>query len=334
LHKSFRTDQPEEIAMLRCAILDDYQSCALGFADWGSLHGVTVDSIPDAITTVESLVERLAGYQILVAMRERTRFDAALFERLPHLRLLITTGMWNTAIDLQTAAARGVTVCGTRGVPYPAPELAWALLLSLARHISAEVASLRAGHRWQTQIGVGLCGKTIGIVGLGRIGSRIARYAQAFEMPVIAWSPHLSDERCKSVGVKRASSLDDLLQRADVVTLHMVLAQSTWGMIGARELALLKPSALLVNTSRGPLIDETALIQTLSENRIGGAALDVYDTEPLPLEHPFRRLSNVVATPHIGYVTRENYPIFYTDAVEDIQAWLKSSPVRVLSKAK
>jgi phosphoglycerate dehydrogenase-like enzyme len=320
--------------MLRCAILDDYQSCALGFADWGSLDGVKVDSIPDAITTLGALAERLTGYQILVAMRERTRFDVALFERLPHLRLLITTGMWNAAIDLRAAAARDITVCGTRGVAYPAPELAWALLLSLARRIPAEVASLRAGQRWQTQIGVGLCGKTMGIVGLGKIGSRIARYAQAFEMPVIAWSPHLSDERCKSVGVERASSLDDLLQRADVVTLHMVLSESTRGMIGARELALLKPSALLVNTSRGPLIDEIALIQTLTENRIAGAALDVYDTEPLPLEHPLRRLSNVVATPHIGYVTRENYQIFYTDAVEDIQAWLKSSPVRVLSKAK
>jgi phosphoglycerate dehydrogenase-like enzyme len=268
---------------------------------------VKVDSIPDAITTLDASAERLAGYQILVAMRERTRFDAALFERLPHLRLLITTGMWNAAIDLQAAATRDITVCGTRGVAYPAPELAWGVLLALARHIPAEVASLRAGKRWQTHIGVGLCGKTLGVVGLGKIGSRIARYAQAFEMPVIAWSPHLTD---------------------------MVLAESTRGMIGARELALLKPSALLVNTSRGPLIDETALIQTLTENRIAGAALDVYDTEPLPLEHPFRRLPNVVATPHIGYVTRENYQIFYTDAVENIQAWLKSSPVRVLFEAK
>jgi phosphoglycerate dehydrogenase-like enzyme len=319
--------------MLQCAILDDYQGCALGFADWSSLDGVKVESFPDAISNADALGERLAGFEIIVAMRERTRFNAALLARLPRLRLLITTGMRNAAIDLQAAVARGVTVCGTRGVTYPTPELTWGLLLALARHIPADAASVRADEKWQTRIGVGLCGKTLGIIGLGKIGSRIARYAQSFEMPVIAWSPHLTDERCQSVGVERASSLDGLLQRSDVVTLHMVLAESTRGMIGARELALLKPTALLVNTSRGPLIDETALIQSLTENRIAGAALDVYGTEPLPAEHPFGKLPNVVATPHIGYVTRENYQIFYGDAVEDIRAWLKGLPLRTLIAA-
>ncbi len=320
--------------MFHCAILDDYQNCALGFADWNSLEGVQVKNFTDAITTPDALVEQLAGFEIIVAMRERTRFDAALLGRLPRLKLLVTTGMKNASIDLQAAAAHGVIVCGTRGLSDPTPELTWGLLLALARHIPADVASVRAGEKWQTRIGVGLSGKTLGIVGLGSIGSRMARYAQAFDMPVLAWSPNLTDERCQTVGVERAPTLDVLLQRADIVTLHMVLSDSTRGLLGARELRLLKPTALLVNTSRGPLIDEAALLQTLAENRIAGAALDVYDTEPLPATHPLRTLPNVVTTPHIGYVTRETYQIFYDDAVEDIQAWLKGSPVRTLSVSK
>jgi phosphoglycerate dehydrogenase-like enzyme len=309
----------------RCAILDDYQDCALGFADWASLDGVGVKNFTHAITT-----EQLGEFEIIVAMRERTRFDAALFAGLPRLQLLITTGMRNAAIDLTAAAARGVVVCGTRSLAYPAPELTWGLLLALAKQIPAEVASVREGN-WQTQMGLGLSGKTLGIVGLGKIGSQIARYAQAFDMPVLAWSRNLTDERCESVGVERAPSLDALLQRADVVTLHLVLSDSTRGIIGARELGLMKPAALLVNTSRGPLIDEASLLQTLTEKRIAGAALDVFDTEPLPAEHPLRTLPNVVATPHIGYVCRENYELFYGDAVEDIQAWLKGSPIRTVA---
>jgi phosphoglycerate dehydrogenase-like enzyme len=309
----------------RCAILDDYQDCALGFADWASLDGVGVKNFTHAITT-----EQLGEFEIIVAMRERTRFDAALFAGLPRLQLLITTGMRNAAIDLTAAAARGVVVCGTRSLAYPAPELTWGLLLALAKQIPAEVASVREGN-WQTQMGLGLSGKTLGIVGLGKIGSQIARYAQAFDMPVLAWSRNLTDERCESVGVERAPSLDALLQRADVVTLHLVLSDSTRGIIGARELGLMKPAALLVNTSRGPLIDEASLLQTLTEKRIAGAALDVFDTEPLPAEHPLRTLPNVVATPHIGYVCRENYELFYGDAVEDIQAWVKGSPIRTVA---
>jgi phosphoglycerate dehydrogenase-like enzyme len=309
----------------RCAILDDYQDCALRFADWASLDGVGVKNFTHAITT-----EQLGEFEIIVAMRERTRFDAALFAGLPRLQLLITTGMRNASIDLTAAAARGVVVCGTRALAYPAPELTWGLLLALAKQIPAEVASVREGN-WQTQMGLGLSGKTLGIVGLGKIGSRIARYAQAFDMPVLAWSPNLTDERCEPVGVERARSLDELLQRADVVTLHLVLSDSTRGIIGARELGLMKPAALLVNTSRGPLIDEASLLQTLTEKRIAGAALDVFDTEPLPAVHPLRTLPNVVATPHIGYVCRENYELFYGDAVEDIQAWLKGSPIRTVA---
>jgi phosphoglycerate dehydrogenase-like enzyme len=317
----------------RCAILDDYQDCALGFADWASLDGVEVKDFTHAITTTDELAEHLAEFEIIVAMRERTRFDATLFARLPRLKLLVTTGMRNASIDTAAAASHGVVVCGTRSLPYPAPELTWGLLLALSRQIPAEVAAVREG-KWQTGIGVGLSGKTLGIVGLGKIGSQIARYAQAFDMRVLAWSRNLAEEHCQSVGVERAPSLDALLQRADVVTLHLVLSDSTRGIIGARELSLMKPAALLVNTSRGPLIDEAALLQTLTQNRIAGAALDVFDIEPLPAAHLLRTLPNVVATPHIGYVCRENYELFYGDAVEDIQAWLRRSPVRTLPEPR
>ena len=318
---------------LHCAILDDYQDCALGFADWASLDGVGVKTFSHAITNPDELAELLAEFEIIVAMRERTRIDAALFPRLPRLKLLVTTGMRNAAIDMASAAVRGVTVCGTRSLAYPAPELTWGLLLALARLIPAEVAAVREG-KWQTRVGVTLSGKTLGIVGLGKIGSLIARYARAFDMPVLAWSRNLTDEQCQSVGAERALSLDALLQRADMVTLHLVLSDTTRGIIGGRELGLMKPTALLVNTSRGPLIDEAALLQALTQSRIAGAALDVFDTEPLPASHPLRSLPNVVVTPHIGYVCRENYEIFYGDAVEDIQAWLRGSPVRTLPEPK
>jgi phosphoglycerate dehydrogenase-like enzyme len=322
------------MASFHCAILDDYQDCALGFADWASLDNVKVRNFTEAITTQDELAKQLAEFEVIVAMRERTRFDAALFARLPRLKLLVTTGMHNAAIDMAAAAARGIAICGTRGLSYPAPELTWGLLLALSRQIPSEAASIRHGGKWQTQTGVGLSGKTLGIIGLGKIGTQIARYAHAFDMPVLAWNRSLTDDKCKSAGAERAPSLDALLQRADVVTLHMVLADSTRGMIGARELGLLKPTALLVNTSRGPLIDEAALVETLRQNRIAGAALDVFDTEPLPPGHPFRTLANVVATPHIGYVTKENYQVFYGDAVEDIRAWLKGSPLRTLPTPK
>jgi phosphoglycerate dehydrogenase-like enzyme len=316
--------------LLTCAILDDYQNCAFDFADWASLDGVALKNFTSAIPTPEELVEKVSGCEIIVAMRERTRFDAALLARLPRLKLLITTGMRNNAIDVGAASARGISVCGTRSLSTPAPELTWGLLLALARHIPADVGSVRAGEKWQTRIGTGLSGKTLGIIGLGKIGSQIARYAHAFDMKVLAWSRNLTREMCQTAGAELAPGMDALLQRADIVTLHIVLTDSTRGILGARELGLLKPTALLVNTSRGPLIDEKALMQTLTEKRIAGAALDVYDVEPLPSSHPLRTLPNVVTTPHVGYVTRENYQIFYNDAVEDIQAWQKGTPIRTL----
>lgn len=316
--------------MFRCAIIDDYQGCALGLADWASLPGIAVQSFPDPITDPAARAASLAGFDIVVCMRERTRFGADMLAALPDLKLLVTSGMRNLAIDLPAAAARGVTVCGTTATPTAAPELAWGLIMALARHIPADAASVRNGERWQTRLGIGLAGRTIGIVGLGAIGTRIARYAQAFEMHPIAWSRNLTDERCHAAGVERAPDLDTLLTRADIVTLHMILGDSTRGLLGARELALMKPTALLVNTSRGPLVDEAALVDALRHDRLAGAGLDVYDTEPLPPGHPFRTLPNVVALPHIGYVTRENYLHYFRGAVEDIAAWMQGSPIRTL----
>jgi len=315
--------------LLNCAVLDDYQNCALGFANWGSLKDVQVQIFTDTISSQAGLLERLAGFEIIVAMRERTRFDAGLLELLPRLKLLVSTGMRNGAIDVDAAEARGIVVCGTRILPNPAPELAWGILLALARKIPDQVASVRAGG-WQTQIGVGLEGKTLGIVGLGKIGTRMARVAQAFNMSVLAWQPTITRERCKAAGVECASSLEDLMERSDIVTVHLVLADSTRGLIGSQELARMKPTAMLVNTARGPLIDEEALVRSLQEGRIAGAALDVYDIEPLPAHHPLRSLPNVIATPHLGYVSRENYQIFFSEAVENIQNWLQGTPVRRL----
>ena len=318
--------------MLNCAILDDYQQCSLGFADWGSLADVSVKVFTKFIKPDE-LAKELTNFEIIVVMRERTIFDGKLLASLPKLKLLVTTGMKNSAIQMDAAKQSGIMVCGTKSLPYPAPELTWGLLFALARHIPMEVASLRSGG-WQTQVGVGLNGKTLGIVGLGHIGKQIAKVAQALEMSVLAWQPEIKEEDCKAAGVECASSLDELMRRSDVVTIHMVLAAATKGMIGAHQLSLMKPNAFLINAARGPLVDESALIQALQEKRIAGAGIDTFDTEPLPPDHPFRTLPNVVATPHLGYVTRENYTVFYTEAVEDIECWLKGTPVRVLPEQK
>jgi len=317
---------------VRCAILDDTQGVALSMADWASLDGVQAHAFPDHIPA-PAVADALAGFEIVVAMRERTRFDAALLARLPALRLLVTTGMRNVAIDLDAAAACGVLVCGTPVLDTPTPELAWGLILSLARHIPAEAAGMRADERWQPRIGVGLSGKALGIVGLGKIGVAMARIAAAFGMDVSAWSPNLTDARAAAAGVARAPTLAALMAVSDVVTIHMVLAPATHGLVDAPALAAMRPGAYLVNTSRGPLVDEAALVDALSAGRIAGAALDVFDTEPLPPGHPFRTLPNVVATPHVGYVTRENYRGFYEGAVADIAAWQAGQPTRVLGGA-
>lgn len=317
--------------MLSCAVLDDYQDVALTLADWRPLAGkVDVQVYTDYFSDRQALADALAGFDIAVVMRERTPCDRWLFERLPKLKLLVSTGMRNASIDLDAAAEKGVTVCGTGSSVGSTSELAWGLILALMRNIPQDVARFRDGGKWQTRIGHGVHGRKLGVIGLGNLGARVARAGIAFGMDVCGWSRNLSAERCTQLGIRRADSLDALLRAADVVTLHVTLNPQSRGLIGERELALMRPNAFLINTSRGPVIDERALIDTLRARRIAGAGIDVFDQEPLPPDHPFRRLDNLIATPHIGYVTEENYRVYYGQAVEDIAAWLAGSPVRVL----
>jgi phosphoglycerate dehydrogenase-like enzyme len=313
----------------RVALLDDYQGVALGMADWKSLPASTeVTVFKDHLADESAVAKRLADFDIVMALRERTPFPRSLLERLPKLKLLITAGMRNASIDMKAAADRGVVICGTAGLPYPTAELAWGLILSLMRHIPAEDRATREG-KWQTSLGLGLNGKTFGALGLGTLGSRAARVGKAFEMEVLAWSQNLTAERAKEVGATLVTK-DELLARSDIVSIHLVLGDRTRGLIGARELGLMKRSAYLINTSRGPIVDEAALIRALGDGTIAGAGLDVFDEEPLPLDHPFRRLPNIAITPHLGYVTAETYRIFYGHALEDIKAYLDGSPVRVI----
>ena len=318
--------------MPRIAILDDYQQVALELADWSSLAGqAEVRSFDRPLGPIVEAAAALAGFDMVVLMRERQPFPRALFEALPRLRCVVTTGLRNAAIDLAAARDHGVTVCHTRSgaTEYGTCELTWALILAAARHLPLEERRLREG-RWQTTIGHSLHGKTLGLLGLGRLGIRVAVVGSAFGMQVIAWSPHLTDERAASGGAQRVSK-DDLLSRSDVLSLHLVLAPGTRGIVGAAELARMLPHALLVNTSRAGLVDETALLDALEGKRIGGAALDVFEQEPLPRGHPFTRLDNVVLSPHLGYVTRESYGIFFHDVVENITAFLAGTPLRVLA---
>jgi phosphoglycerate dehydrogenase-like enzyme len=306
----------------RVALLDDYQGVALGMADWKSFPtGTEVVVFKDHLADEDALVTRLADFDIIMALRERTPFPRPLLERLPKLKLLITAGMRNASIDMKAAAERGVLVCGTSGLPYPTAELAWGLILGLVRRIPAEDRATREG-RWQTSLGLGLNGKTLGVLGLGTLGSRVARVGRALEMKVLAWSQNLTAERAAAEDAMLVAK-DDLLARSDVVSIHLVLSERTRGLIGARELGLM-------NTSRGPIVDEAALIRALQDGTIAGAGLDVFDEEPLPRDHPFRRLASVVITPHLGYVTEETYRIFYGQAVEDIKAYFDGTPLRVL----
>lgn len=315
---------------LHIAILDDYQGAALQFGSWGTIPAnVVLDPIAEHLHDRSALVARLLDANVIVAMRERTVIDDALLDRLPALRLIVTTGPSNAVIDVGAANDRGVTVCGTGGYVTPTSELTWGLILAAARHIPAEDAAVREG-RWQHTIGTELAGRTLGLLGLGRIGSLVARVGLAFGMNVIAWSQHLDADAAHSQGVN-AVALDELFASADVLSVHLVLSDRTEGLVGADEIALMKPTSILVNTSRGPIIDETALIQALRERQIACAALDVFDHEPLPPRHPLRQLSNVVLTPHVGFVTDGLYRLFYAEIVEDISAWIEGSPVRLVS---
>ena len=314
----------------RVAILDDYQGVALSMADWPSLGaGVSVHPLHERLGREDDIAERLRNFDVVVAMRERTPFPGSVFERLPNLKLLVTTGRRNAAIDVSAAVARGIVVCGTSTLSTPPVELTWGLILSLARSIPSESAAMRTG-AWQSTIGVGLHGKTVGVVGLGRVGGDVARIGKAFGMQVLAWSQNLTRDRTDAAGVELVAK-DDLFRRADVVTVHLVLSDRTRGIIGERELALMKPTALLINTARGPIVDEHALIHALRHSVIAGAGLDVFDEEPLPADHPLRRLEHALLTPHLGYVTSDNYRLAYGEAVEDIRAFLAGAPVRVIA---
>jgi phosphoglycerate dehydrogenase-like enzyme len=310
------------------AILDDYQGVALTAAPWHRLPA-DVEAFGDHVDDDDALAARLEPFDVVVAMRERTPFTAERLERLPRLRLLVTTGMGNAAIDMEAARRAGVTVAGTGGVASGTAELTWALILALARRVPAEDAALRAGD-WQRTVGRDLSGRTLGVIGLGRQGGQVARIGRAFGMRVLTWSAHMTPERAAERGAE-AAELAALLREADVVTVHVRLNDGTRGLIGERELALMKPDALLVNTSRGPVVDEAALVAALHDGTIGGAALDVFDTEPLPAGHPLLDAPNTVLTPHIGYVTEDTYRVFFTEALEDVEAWLRGDPVRVLA---
>lgn len=318
---------------MKIAVLDDYQGVALESADWSAVMSrAEVVAYSDHLLDEEALAGRLRDSEVVVLMRERTAFPKSLFERLPNLRLLVTTGMRNAAVDVRAAAEAGVTVCGTAGLSYPTAELTWGLILSLVRRIPTEDRAMRNGH-WQTQIGEGLQGKTLGVLGLGRLGTQVASVGKAFGMSVVAWSQNLTRERTESLGVELAGSKEGLLQRADVVSIHLVLSERTRGMIGAAELSRMPGTSYLINTSRGPIVDEPALVEALRSRSIAGAGLDVFDQEPLSTDHPLLGLDNVVLTPHVGYVTKETYEVFYGNVVEDILAFLDDSPLRIIGPA-
>ena len=315
--------------MTRIAILDDYLNEALDCADWGVLTECDIRVFDAPFDDEDTAALSLAGFEVAVAMRERTPFPASLLNRLPDLRLLVTTGMRNFSIDMEAARACGITVAGTGLLTYPASEHAWALILGLMKNISAEDAAMHKGG-WQIGLTEGLSGKTLAILGLGRLGVRVAKVGLAFDMKVIAWSQNLDSDTCAKAGVTLVDK-EGLFRQADVLTVHTVLSERTRGLIGARELSWMKSTAYLVNTSRGPIVDEAALVQALERRQIAGAGIDVYVTEPLPATHPLRRLDNTLLTGHTGYVMKENFELAYTEAVDDIRAWLAGDPVRVLN---
>ena len=316
--------------MRRVAILDDYQGVALGLADWKSLGAdVEVTALNDHVADEDKLARRIGDCEIAVIMRERTPFPRSLIDKLPNLKLLVTTGMRNRSVDVKAANERGITVCGTLSQAAPTYELAWALIMAIARQVPLEDRLTRAG-AWQRTLGINLAKKTLGVIGLGRVGTAIAKIGRAFDMRVIAWSQNLTAARCAEVGVEFCPSKDELLKQSDFVTIHLILGPRNRGLIGARELGLMKPTSYLVNTSRGPIVDEPALIEALRQGTIGGAALDVFDVEPLPRDHPLRNMPNTVITPHIGYVSRDNLEQMYKTAVDNIRAWMAGKPQNVV----
>jgi phosphoglycerate dehydrogenase-like enzyme len=320
-----------EMTETKIAVLDDYQNVGRSFADWAGLAPrARAVFFHDHVTDLDQLAARLADFEAVMLMRERTAIGADLIARLPKLKLIVTVGMWNAAIDFAAAKARGIVVSGTPGGdPNATPALTWGLVLAATRGIATQAASLRAGG-WQVGLGSDIHGKTLGVLGLGKIGQVVAGFGKTFGMKVVAWSQNLTPERAAECGAERVEK-DELFRRADVICIHLKLGERTRGLVGARELGLMKKTAFLVNTSRGPIVDEPALIAALEQRKIAGAALDVFDEEPLPQDHAFRYLPNVLATPHIGYVSEKTYRGAFPDAVENIRAWLDGKPVRVLT---
>jgi D-3-phosphoglycerate dehydrogenase len=316
---------------LRCAILDDYLNLSLKLADWSKIEDrvdVTVFNQPFA--SQDSAVSALKDFEIILAMRERTPFPRAMFDQLPKLKLLTTSGMRNAAIDMAAAKDKGVVVCGTNWPRDPTAALTMGMILELTRNIGRENARMHAGEYLQKHVGIEIDGKTLGVVGLGKLGAKVSTIAKTFGMNVIAWSPNLTAERCKEVGVTYATK-EELFSTADIITIHMVLSDRSRGLVGAAELNRMKPTSFLVNSARGPIVDEMALLETLKARKIAGAAVDVFSVEPLPVDHPFRKLDNLVLTPHLGYVTQETFIAHYTQMVEGIDGWFKGEPVRKLA---
>ena len=317
--------------MIRAASLDDYQNVAMSFADWSLIaKDVEIKVFNTPFKSRDEAVKALRGFAIIVGMRERTPFPRAMIEALPDLKLLITTGAKNNSFDLKAAAERGVTVCGTGGFGSPTTGVVFGLLLELTRRIGFENARLKTGQPWQVTIGPDLEGMTLGVLGLGKLGQRSAAVAKAFGMNVIAWSQNLTAEKAAAAGATYVSK-EDLFAKADAITIHVVLSDRSRGLVGAADLGRMKKTAYLVNTSRGPIIDEQSLIAALKDKRIAGAGLDVFDIEPLPLDHPYRTMDNVVITPHLGYVSTQNYAKYFPDIVTDIRAFLDGKPVRVIT---
>ena len=319
---------------MKIAILDDYQQIAMQSADWSSLpKGTEVKSFSQNIADQAELVKQLQPYDVIIAMRERTPFPAQVIDALPNLKLLVSTGARNASIDSAACERRKIALSGSHGTKSAqssTSEVAWALMLALAKRLPQCEKAMRSGG-WQEHVMTeSLAGKTLGVLGLGRLGQFVAKYGQAFGMNVIAWSPNLTDERAAAVAVRRVAK-EALFKESDFISVHMVLSKTTRGIVGAAELGLMKPTAYIINTSRGPLIDEQPLINVLQNKKIAGAGLDVFDIEPLPLNHPYRRMDNVVITPHLGYVSQQNYDKYYPDIVENIRTFLDGKPTRVIA---
>lgn len=316
---------------LRCAILDDYLNVALTVADWSKVEDrVDITVFDKPFESPAAAAEALKDFEIICAMRERTPFPRAMFEALPKLKLMITSGLRNAAIDMEAAKGRGVVLCGTQWGRDPTAPLTMGLILELTRNIGRENARMHAGEPLQAHVGMEIEGRTLGVIGLGKLGTKVSKLAQAFGMNVIAWSQNLTPEKCQEAGVTYVSK-EELFSTADIVTIHVVLSQRTRGLVGAEDLARMKPTAYIVNTARGPIIDENALLETLQQKKIAGAGIDVFSVEPLPVDHPFRKLDNMVLTPHLGYVTEDSFSGHYRQMVEGIDAWFKGEPKQRLA---